>query len=165
MNWFKRASSLSRVVYHGSSQAFDAFDDQHVRHGGGLSFGSLRGPGFYFTSDPLAARAYGPHIIRARVTMSSPFFVEDSRFPVSSLTENQRKSIPDRYLTHQGLSWSNLTSFGFIPDEINRMLRAEGYDGIVGRETAPNTNRQHLAYIVFSLSQIAILGSRTIKDQ
>lgn len=88
------------VVYHGTEAQFDAFDERMI---GSKTDEGWAGRGFYFSSDPTVADAYGSRRVAAHLSLKNPY-----QFKGNFYEQVQAKGGPA----------------GF-----SEWLRSEGYDG------------------------------------
>lgn len=88
------------VVYHGTEAQFDAFDERMI---GTATDEGWAGRGFYFSSDPTVADAYGSRRVAAHLSLKNPY-----QFKGNFYEQVQAKGGPA----------------GF-----SEWLRSEGYDG------------------------------------
>ena len=78
-NWFGDSKVTDNgepmVVYHGTNEKFDSFDEKKIGYGTG-NYGHY-GYGFYFSDDKREATVYGDKILECYIKIEKPFTGSD----------------------------------------------------------------------------------------
>jgi len=141
------------VVYHGTARVFDAFSLARATDKAGLERMAGQGPGkFYFTDTPETAQSFADFAVERRMgnnpTVMPVYLKIEKPISFNDWWTRLQEKIGDRRITPDERRR--------ILSELDRELKAEGYDGIVDEGSG--------GYAVFDPTQIKSVDNRGTFD-
>lgn len=155
MKWFKGSKVVDKngnplIVYHGTDKSFNSFKNMGGKVITIFGDAPVKRQGFFFTPSINAAKEFGKNIISVYLNIKKPFDLVDGDIDLM-LDELEKNGINRRWIEKTD-QWELFD--GEDGEELIKVLKKIGYDGVIFMEPNAGVNRGGKSYIAFESSQV-----------